>query len=55
MGVVQMTEFILDPARTDRRDRALEAWERSLELDPNQPDLVRLVSKYAPDRAAPEM
>lgn len=48
MGVVRMAQFILEPAHTDYRDEALASWRRSLELQPNQEDLLHLVQKYEP-------
>lgn len=55
MGVVQMTQFVLDRSRGELRDRALEAWHRSLELKPDQPDLLRLVRKYSPALTGPKL
>jgi hypothetical protein len=43
-----MTQFLMDNTRTDLREKALGEWTRSLELEPNQPDLVRLIEKYSP-------
>ena len=37
------------------RDRAMDAWNRSLELDSNQPDLLRLVRKYTPAPTLPQL
>lgn len=55
LGAACMSEYVLtgdggDPAL---RDQALAAWNISLELDPDQPDLLKLVEKYAPKYAAP--
>lgn len=55
LGVVRMAQFILDPARTDYREQALSAWHRSLELQPNQKDLLHLVQKYEPSPKPPEL
>ncbi len=49
IGAAYMSQFVLDRQKTDLRDQALDAWQRSLELRPNQPDLARLVEKYRPD------
>jgi tetratricopeptide (TPR) repeat protein len=46
MGVIYMTQFLRDQAQSALRDKALEEWNTSLELQPNQPDLVKLVEKY---------
>lgn len=55
LGVVQMTRFVLDRGRPDLRDKALTAWNRSLKLNPNQPDLLRLVRKYSPALAGQKL
>jgi len=55
MGVVFMTRFVMDPKKLDCRDKGLSAWNRSLELDSKQPDLVRLVRKYTPKTAPPRL
>jgi superkiller protein 3 len=49
IGVVYMTQYLGDRTREDLRSSALAAWQRSLELDPSQKDLVDLMAKYAPD------
>jgi len=48
IGAVYMSMFLKNPENTSLRDQALDAWNRSLELQPNQPDLKRLVKKYTP-------
>lgn len=55
LGVVYMTQYLMDRKNTDLRDRALVEWEASLEIDPNQPNLVKLVEKYAPQYVAPRL
>jgi hypothetical protein len=52
LGVAAMTVFVMDPNRTDARDRALSHWHQSLEIKPDQPDLVKLVDKYTPEAEA---
>lgn len=47
LGVVYMAGYLEDPSATALRDKALAAWRRSLELNANQPELSRLVRKYA--------
>ena len=54
-GVIHMSRFVLNPARTELRDKALEAWHASLEHDPGQQDLLRLVRKYTPKPTGPEL
>jgi len=46
IGVIHMSQFIVDRSRTDLRDKALAAWHTSLEYESNQPDLAALVQKY---------
>jgi tetratricopeptide (TPR) repeat protein len=55
MGVVCLSQFLLDQSRTDLRDKGLAAWNRSLELKPDQPDLVKLVAKYTPTTTGPQL
>lgn len=46
IGVVYMSQFLRDRGKTDLRDKGLDAWNNSLEIQPDQPDLVKLVQKY---------
>ena len=55
IGVVYMSLYLHDPTQTDFRDNGLEAWNRSLELQPQQKDLIRLVRKYTPKPHVPEL
>jgi len=55
VGVVYMTRFVLEGKEPDLREKALDAWNRSLELDSNQPDLLRLVRKYTPAPTLPQL
>jgi len=55
LGVVYMAQYVMDNGKTDLRDKALEQWNRSLELDSNQDDLIKLVRKYSPQYAPPEL
>jgi tetratricopeptide (TPR) repeat protein len=55
MGVALMSQWLMDQKNTRLRDEALEAWNRSLELEPNQPLLVRLVRKYTPQQTGPQL
>ncbi len=47
-GVVRMTQYLNNPEQTSLRDEAVEAWHKSLELDPEQPKLRNLIEKYRP-------
>ena len=49
-----MIRYLEDNTRTDRRDRALEHWHLSLEQDPDQPRIHKLIARYAPKRGDPE-
>ena len=55
IGVVYMSQFLTDRSKTELRDSAMDAWHRSLELNSEQPDLLRLVRKYTPEIALPEL
>ena len=55
LGVVLMSCYLLDPTKDAFRDEALVAWNRSLELQPDQEDLVDLVRKYTPKLSMPQM
>lgn len=55
IGVIYMSQFIIDRGRTELRDKALAAWHASLEYKPNQQDLLQLVRKYEPDHAGPKL
>ncbi|HEY3241715.1 MAG TPA: tetratricopeptide repeat protein [Phycisphaerae bacterium] len=54
LGSVHMMGFLKDHGRTELRERALEEWHRSLELEPNQPKIRALISKYEVAQANPE-
>ncbi len=47
LGVVYMTQYVLNGKKAELREKALAAWHASLELNPNQKDIARLVRKYA--------
>lgn len=52
-GVVNMTLYLNEPEKLELRDRAVEAWHTSLELNPNQPKLSELLAKYSPKQDRP--
>lgn len=54
LGSINMLRYLEDRNRRDLRDRALEHWHRSLELDPNQPRIRKLLDRYQPERRDPE-
>lgn len=45
-GVVCMTLYVMDSKRFGMREKAIDSWHSSLELQPNQSDLRRLIEKY---------
>jgi tetratricopeptide (TPR) repeat protein len=55
IGVVLMTRYLEQPEEVILRDRAVESWHVSLELDPNQPKLRELVEKYRPKTDEPTL
>ncbi|TWT43897.1 TPR repeat-containing protein YrrB [Phycisphaerae bacterium RAS1] len=54
-GMVRMTQFLQEPDKAGFRDEAIEAWHKSLELDPNQPKLKTLIEKYRPKTERPRL
>ena len=54
LGSINMLRHLKDEDEVEARDQALEYWHRSLELDPNQPRLRRLLATYTPTRGDPE-
>ena len=47
LGVNLMTRYIRnDRGSTDTRDRAIEAWRRSLRIDAEQPRIIDLIARY---------
>ncbi|MCH7812660.1 MAG: tetratricopeptide repeat protein [Planctomycetes bacterium] len=54
LGSISALRFLRDQSQKVMRDRALEYWHRSLELDPHQPKIRTLVAKYKPRAANPE-
>jgi len=48
LGAVYMLRYREEQTRTDFRDRALEHWHRSLEIDPDQPRIRKLIAEYTP-------
>lgn len=54
LGSIYALRYIQDKSRSELRDRALEYWHRSLELEPDQPRIRKLVAKYRPRTPDPE-
>lgn len=53
LGVVYMTQYVRDTTRKELSDKALGEWNASLEINPNQPELAKLVQKYTPKSQVP--
>ena len=53
LGSINMLRYLEDDNLTDRRDRAIEHWHRSLELDPDQPRIRKLIARYKPKSTDP--
>ena len=43
-----------DKTQTENRDRALEHWHRSLEFNPDQPRIRKLIAEYKPQNDDPD-
>lgn len=55
LGVVYMTQYLMDKSQTAFLDKALVEWNASLEIRPDQPDLTELVRKYTPAFKGPKL
>jgi len=56
LGVVYMTQFVRGGKKDAvLRDRGLEAWHRSLEIQPNQEDLRQLIRTYSPPESTAQL
>ena len=55
IGVIHMTRFVKDSSNTQLRDKALASWNWSLEINPAQPELDRLIKKYTPQYTGPQL
>lgn len=55
MGVVYMTQYVLDREQAELREKALSAWHASLEINPNQRDILSLVRKYTARPVGPSL
>ncbi len=54
LGSIHMMRYLEDKTIGEARDRALEHWHRSLELNPDQPRIRTLIAKYTPQTGDPE-
>jgi tetratricopeptide (TPR) repeat protein len=55
LGVVLISRYVTGGRQKELRDRALAAWTRSLEINPEQPKLTALVEKYTPRSVPPQL
>ncbi|MFW6061573.1 MAG: tetratricopeptide repeat protein, partial [Planctomycetota bacterium] len=55
VGTIHIAQYVLNGRDQQMRDLGLDAWVRSLELDPQQPQLRQLVQKYAPEDQMPSI
>ncbi len=55
IGVAYMSMYLHDQSRKELKDKALDAWQRSLELDNTQPRLQKLFEKYSDPVTGPEL
>jgi tetratricopeptide (TPR) repeat protein len=46
LGGVQMSRFLADPTARHFQEDALALWEKSLKLNPNQPQVAQLLERY---------
>lgn len=54
LGSINMLKFLGDETRTDLCERAIEHWHRSLELEPDQPRIHRLIARYKKRLSGPQ-
>jgi tetratricopeptide (TPR) repeat protein len=45
-GVICMYQYLRDRSRNDLKEKAIQAWQFSLQLQPDQADLKKLVDRY---------
>jgi superkiller protein 3 len=55
LGMAYLSKFVQDNKQTGLRDKGLAAWIRSLEIQPDQQDLAKLLQKYTPKQTAPQL
>ncbi len=54
LGSICMLRYLEDATRTDVRAEALEYWHRSLEVDPDQPRIRKLIARYESSSQDPD-
>jgi tetratricopeptide (TPR) repeat protein len=55
LGTVHITQYVLAQDNPALLDQGLAAWRQSLEIEPEQQDLIKLVTKYTPENTTPEL
>ena len=55
LGTVHITQYVLARDNSELRNLGLAAWRQSLEIEPEQEDLIKLVTKYTPKETTPEL
>ena len=53
MGSIYMLRYLENKTQVALREQAIEYWHRSLEADPNQPRIRKLISRYQPKLTDP--
>lgn len=54
LGSILALRYLEDKNRQPTRNQALEYWHRSLELDPDQPRIRKLIARYKPPTQDPQ-
>ena len=55
LGATYMTLYLDSPADMQLAEDAIQAWHNSLDLEPNQPQIARLVEKYSAKIYGPKL
>lgn len=53
LGSISMLQYLEGDTQVNIRERALNHWHRSLELNPDQPRIRKLIARYTPNRTDP--
>ena len=48
VGIAYMSQYVLDNSLEDYRENAISSWRKSLDIEPDQDDLLRLIERYDP-------
>lgn len=55
IGVIHITRYVIDKKKSKELDLGLIAWRQSLEINPDQEDIVKLLRKYSPRYTGPKL